>query len=486
MPDRGLPVGEQFADDGDDLVAVLQRGELLAGRPVPGAARSCRSMSPRRRGDDVGDRSDVEAGARAGVAGHAHLVHRDEQASPSQSSAAERTYWALPEVSPLRQYSRRDRDQNVTRPVVIVRRNASASIQASMRTSPVSHCWMIAGISPSASNFASASAVTPSIVSYLTVKPALPSACFTSPTVNSPLWNTDAAEHGVRTGRHRGGEVRSAPAPPEAMTGTVLSCRIAADQFQVESVLGAVGVDGVDQQLADAAVDRLRGPGERIQLGLDASAVGGDDEPDPPAFALNVQREHEHLRAEPCGDLADQVGPGDGGAVHAHLVGAAGEQPRHVVGRAHAPADGERDEDLLGGSGDHVVGRGALVDGGGHVEEGDLVRALFVVAAGEFDRVTGIAEVEEVDPLTTRPAATSRHGMTLTATSMSDPGGVDGADQDGARPQFVERVHDGVRFRARDHHPHGHPAGVVQRGDGGRFQPGVMADALSSSATGRS
>ncbi len=45
--------------------------------------------------------------------------------SPSQSSAAPRTYCALPLVSPLRQYSWRLRDQKVTRPSVSVRRSAS-------------------------------------------------------------------------------------------------------------------------------------------------------------------------------------------------------------------------------------------------------------------------------------------------------------------------------------------------------------------------
>src|SRR5690606_35694860 len=46
---------------------------------------------------------------------------RTRTASPSQSSATERTCWVWPDVSPLRQYSCRERDQNVTRPLVRVR-----------------------------------------------------------------------------------------------------------------------------------------------------------------------------------------------------------------------------------------------------------------------------------------------------------------------------------------------------------------------------
>ena len=43
-------------------------------------------------------------------------------------------------------------------------------------------------------------------------------------------------------------------------------------------------------------------------------------------------------------------------------------------------------------------GRAALV-GGGDVEEGQLVGALGVVGAGQLDRVAGVAELLEVDPL---------------------------------------------------------------------------------------
>ncbi|CPU66472.1 Uncharacterised protein [Mycobacteroides abscessus] len=81
---------------------------------------------------------------------------RTRSASPSQSSATERTTWTWPDVSPLRQYSWRDRLQNVTRPVVRVRWSASSSIQPSMSTSPVSCCWTIAATSPASSRLSRA------------------------------------------------------------------------------------------------------------------------------------------------------------------------------------------------------------------------------------------------------------------------------------------------------------------------------------------
>ena len=90
---------------------------------------------------------------------------------------------------------------------------------------------------------------------------------------------------------------------------------------------------------------------------------------------------------------------GDRGGVHADLVGADREQARDVVGGAHSAADRERDEDLLGRAPHHVVGRRALVDGRGHVEEGELVGALREVLAGELDRVAHVAQVLEVDAL---------------------------------------------------------------------------------------
>ena len=89
----------------------------------------------------------------------------------------------------------------------------------------------------------------------------------------------------------------------------------------------------------------------------------------------------------------------DGGAVERDLVGAGAEQRLDVVGLADAAADGERDEHLLGGACDHVVGRGAVLDGRRDVEEHELVGALGVVARGELDRVAGIAELLEPDAL---------------------------------------------------------------------------------------
>ena len=81
------------------------------------------------------------------------------------------------------------------------------------------------------------------------------------------------------------------------------------------------------------------------------------------------------------------------------LVGAGAQQAVDVVDGAHSPADGERDEDLLGGAPHDVVHRLAVAAARRDVEEGQLVDALRVVDLGELDRVAGVTEVLEVDAL---------------------------------------------------------------------------------------
>src|SRR5690606_8958863 len=67
--------------------------------------------------------------------------------------------------------------------------------------------------------------------------------------------------------------------------------------------------------------------------------------------------------------------------------------------RAHSPAHGERDEDLLGGAAHHVDHGLPPGRRRGDVEEGQLIGALGVVPPGELHRVTGVPEVLEVDAL---------------------------------------------------------------------------------------
>jgi uncharacterized membrane protein YczE len=171
------------------------------------------------------------------------------------------------------------------------------------------------------------------------------------------------------------------------------------DQLQVEPGLGAVRVHRVEQDLSRAQLGAPARPLDRIETGAAPAAVGCHLEAAGSPFrAPHVEREHQHLPAEPFGDLRDELRPGDRGGVHAHLVRAGAQQDIHVGHRTDAAADGERDEHGLGRAAHHVQHRPPPIGGGGHVEEGQLVGTGRVVCGGPLDRVASVAEVEEVDP----------------------------------------------------------------------------------------
>src|SRR5690606_15136367 len=96
--------------------------------------------------------------------------------------------------------------------------------------------------------------------------------------------------------------------------------------------------------------------------------------------------------------------------VHRDLVRTGAQQPVHIVDGTYSAADGERDEDLLGGPGDHVEHGGAVTAGGGDVEEGEFVGALGIVGGGELDRIPGIAQILEVDALDHPPGVDVQAG----------------------------------------------------------------------------
>ena len=118
-----------------------------------------------------------------------------------------------------------------------------------------------------------------------------------------------------------------------------------------------------------------------------------------PAGAPGVDREHQHLVAEPVGDLGDQLGPPDRRGVHRDLVRAGPQQPVDVLHGADPAADGQRDEHLLRRPRDDLQRGGPALVRGRDVEEGQLVGALGVVHLGELDRVAGVAQLLEVDAL---------------------------------------------------------------------------------------
>ncbi len=59
----------------------------------------------------------------------------------------------------------------------------------------------------------------------------------------------------------------------------------------------------------------------------------------------SVDRQHDALRSEHLGAAAQEVGVGERRRVDRHLVGAVGQELRHVVDAANTAADRERNED---------------------------------------------------------------------------------------------------------------------------------------------
>ena len=178
-----------------------------------------------------------------------------------------------------------------------------------------------------------------------------------------------------------------------------------------------------------------------------------------PARPAGVDGEHQHLVAEPVGDLGDQLGPADRGGVDGDLVGAGAQQPVDVLDAADSPADGQRDEDLLGGAARRSPSwwrgpRGRRRCRGRSARRRPRRRRAAASSTGS----PASRRSWKLMPLTTRPASTSRHGMTRTARRHAAPPGQRERVLEG-EPALVER---GADDRALD--PVGDQAHAAPRG----------------------
>src|SRR5207253_1850323 len=70
--------------------------------------------------------------------------------------------------------------------------------------------------------------------------------------------------------------------------------------------------------------------------------------------AAGVDGQDHALRTEHLGAPGDQVRVVEGRGVDRHLVGAMGQELCHVLHAAHTTADCERDEHLVGGTGNDI------------------------------------------------------------------------------------------------------------------------------------
>ncbi len=135
-----------------------------------------------------------------------------------------------------------------------------------------------------------------------------------------------------------------------------------AGQFQVETVARTVAIHTGKQDFSCAQLRHARAPGNRVDVGGLAAAVGEDfPVARPVGPAPGVHCDHDGLAAKRVRGAADQLGIGYCGGVDAGLVSPGQKQPAHILHAAYPAAHGERQEDLLGGDAHHFQHGGAVV-----------------------------------------------------------------------------------------------------------------------------
>ena len=216
--------------------------------------------------------------------------------------------------------------------------------------------------------------------------------------VNVPKWNTLAASRPVAPASapfdevlQRADAARGDHRQPHRSTH-------GAQQIDIEAATGAVAVHAGQQDFAGAKFGHLAAPGNRIDAGRAAAAMGEHFPASRPGL-LGVHRDHDALAAEFLRRLAHQLRPRHRRRVDAALVGAGQQQAAHVLGGANAAANGQRQEHPRRGARHHVQNGVTILMAGGDVEKAQLVGAGRVVQRSLLHRIAGVAQGHEVDPL---------------------------------------------------------------------------------------
>ena len=164
-------------------------------------------------------------------------------------------------------------------------------------------------------------------------------------------------------------------------------------ELQVEAGARAVAVHAGQQDLARASGPPLRAPIRRRRCPSACARRGCRPATRRTAHFLASIAATMHC-APKCADASSKRSGLVTPAVLMLTLSAPGvEQRADVVHRGDAAADGQRDEHLRGHRLDHVVQQAAVLDARADVEEREFVGALLVVAARDFDRIAGVAQV---------------------------------------------------------------------------------------------
>ena len=175
-----------------------------------------------------------------------------------------------------------------------------------------------------------------------------------------------------------------------------------ARQLDVVAILRAVGVHARQEDLAGAERDGLLDPLEAVEARRRAAAVDVDL-PAVVARAARIDGEHHALAAELLRAFLEETRILDGCGIQRRLVGTGLEHAAHVLDRADAAADRERDEDLRGAVARDVDHRAAVVARGRDIEEDELIRPFLVVAGSELDGIARVAQSDKVRALDDAP-----------------------------------------------------------------------------------
>ena len=257
------------------------------------------------------------------------------------------------------------------------------------------------------------------------------SASLTSPIVSSPKWKTLAASTASAPGADRRREVRHRPG---AAAGDHRDRRPPRRTAAISSRSKPALVPSASIELsrispAPSSAPR-RGPLDRVDARAAPAAVRGHLEAAAASPGARRTSSDSTSTWRPNRSAISAISSGRAiAAVFTPTLSAPARSSTSTSDdRAHAAADGQRDEDRLGGAAHHVEHRAPVVRRGGHVEEGQLVGAGRVVRRGQLDRVAGVAQVDEVDALDHPP------GVHVQAGDHPD------RDAHGRRPQASMRA----------------------------------------------
>ena len=156
-------------------------------------------------------------------------------------------------------------------------------------------------------------------------------------------------------------------------------------------------------EMARTALRCLFGPCDRVHSCATATAVGGHLESargrDVADASPRVNAENNALRTEALACLGDQRRVSDRGRIDADLVRPRPQQTIEVLDRSDTATDSERNKDALRGALNNVIGCLSTRRRRCDVQEDEFVGALVSVGSGKLDRISCIAQVNEVDSL---------------------------------------------------------------------------------------